>query len=590
MDREPAFASATPVRRRRPRSGRSATSGRRGRRRWSVLAALAAAAYLLGYFGYRDADFDVGSSLYHALQLFALEAPEVESPGWMLTVARFGAPAVAAAAAIETLYALFREQLQGLAARFLARDHVIVAGLGAIGYGLAVSFHDTGLRVVVVEQDPGNPSIAGCRQRGMHVVTGDATDPSVLESARLRHARYLILTCGDDAANLDVMAAAAGAVPQPEHELSVLVHIADGALWRRLQAEALTWRDEFPFRVDCFNVLDAAARVMFTVHPPFSDGAEHPHLLFIGLDDVGEAALLRAAGLRDATRGAERVRITLVGSGMSARLAGVLARHPELEDVCELAVIDLAPADARFQRGEIPGIRPPMRATAVYVFLENEAEAVTAALVLHAQPGLEDVPAVVTMWQAGSGAAQLLGRGQFGHLTAFNVLPAILRPDLLVLGTEELLARLRHSHYVSRELARGQTPDANPSLVPWEELPPALKESNRAFARGIGEKLAASDCTLVPAPLAASDDEVALFDEAEIERLARMEHERWVTDLRARGWRPTNQSKDPIRQLHPLLVHWDELGEDDRERDRDSIRSLPTMLAGAGLLLQRRDH
>jgi hypothetical protein len=53
------------------------------------------------------------------------------------------------------------------------------------------------------------------------------------------------------------------------------------------------------------------------------------------------------------------------------------------------------------------------------------------------------------------------------------------------------------------------------------------------------------------------------------------------------GWRTTSGAKDPEAKLHPLLVPWDDLSEDDRDRDRDPVREIPAMLAHAGFRIAR---
>ena len=97
----------------------------------------------------------------------------------------------------------------------------------------------------------------------------------------------------------------------------------------------------------------------------------------------------------------------------------------------------------------------------------------------------------------------------------------------------------------------------------------------------MSDKLAALERVAVPDPLGRHTQELDLSDD-EIEELARFEHDRWSSDLQRDGWRYTDGSKDPDRKLHPLLVPWEELSEEDREKDRDTIRALPRMLAAAG--------
>ena len=147
----------------------------------------------------------------------------------------------------------------------------------------------------------------------------------------------------------------------------------------------------------------------------------------------------------------------------------------------------------------------------------------------------------------------------------------------------EILARAKHDDYVARETARG-TAAHNPSAVPWEQLPESLRQSNRSFAASVGAKLAAIGAALAPLGAEAPRDDLEL-DEELLEDLARTEHDRWVADLQADGWRNTSGAKDPEHKLHPLLVPWEELSEPEREKDRDGVRGLPLMLARAGYRL-----
>jgi hypothetical protein len=384
-------------------------------------------------------------------------------------------------------------------------------------------------------------------------------------------------------------------VERPRADLRALVHLADLSLWPRLQAEVLASPERFPFAIEFFNVVEAGARALLKKHRPFSnppaDTSRPPHILFVGLEGVGEFAVLHAAGDWQAVRGKSRarLRVSLVGPHVGEQAEGLRRRYPELDEICELVIEEVGVGDARFQRGQLICLNGEAGLDKAYVCLLNEPAAVSAALALHSQAQLRGVPIVVTVWLQEGGVTSLIrdGSGGLAQITEFPVLTRTL-PSLLELGTGEVLAELRHEHYVAREGARGETRETNPSIAPWDELPASLKHSNRAFASHVGMKLAAKHCALIPAPLSALDGVSRLFSEDEIEELAREEHERWMNDLIRDGWQWTDGEKDAERRLHPRLVPWEELGEADRGRDRDSIRELPAMLARAGFAIQRR--
>jgi hypothetical protein len=568
-----------------------------GRRRWLPVATLAAVGYILGYFGYRHAGVARHDAFYFAFQLFALESPnkQIPDPVWYLEVARFAAPISAGWAIVQAVFALFSEQIQVLRMRLRARDHVVVAGLGSVGFGLAKGLDAGGVSVVAIEADPTNAAIASCRERGIAVVTGNAADPELLRKTRVARARHFVITCGNDMTNLDVALATTRVVCEPS-SVTALVDLRDLALWRRLQAQLLMSPRLFSFRLDVFNVLDRAAEVLLGRYPPFPEASAErsgqPHVLFVGLEGVGEFAVPRIASRwKNADGGPDgELLITVIGPAAEAQVADLLSRYPELSELCRIESEDVAVGGARFQRGDLAYRRsgvPPV--TSAYVCLLDETDGLTAALVLRGLPDTRAVPLVVTVWEEEMGVAKLIqaGSGRLAEVAEFGVLTSALEAGVSQLGVNEVIARLRHDLYVRWEAERGVTPATNPSMVPWDELPDSLKASNRDFADGVGRKLAAFGCVVVPAPLALEQETADIFTPAEIEELAEMEHERWMNDLVLAGWRRAPGPKDAVRMLHPLLVPWDELSEIDRERDRTAIRALPGMLARAGFEIQR---
>ena len=564
-------------------------------RRWQLIGIGALAAFVLGFVGYWDNQSDEWHVvMYESLQLFALESNTQADANVYLTIARVLAPIVAGVAVVQAAAGIFREQAQLLGLRFFHRDLRVIVGLGSIGFRLATTMHEAGARIAAVERDLTNASIAGCRERGIPVIKGDATDASILRRTHLSRASDVFVTCGDDGVNLDVARAATRAVFE-RRTLCVHVHLRDLALWRLLQAQVLSAATPFPFRLEFFNVLEAGARVLLEEHPALPDGgstgSRRPHVLFVGLDEVGEFAVLQIAGRwRNLDPGpGEALRISVVGPGAHGQLRELLERYPELENICDLVAESVAVGAARFQRGEMQCLRAPgTPVTAVYVCLATETDGLTAALALRGLPALSGVPLVVVLFDEEAGIAGLIdaGSGRLGDVAEFGILTRALVADV-ALGTHEILARLQHDEYVRGERKRGAMVETNPSMAPWADLPESLRDSNRAFADGIGAKLAEYGCALVPAPLALANGAEPIFTPDEVEELARQEHDRWMNDLEAVGWRPTDGPKDPGRKLHPMLVDWEELGEVDKDRDRESITALPAMLARAGFAIHR---
>ncbi|MGB3716159.1 MAG: RyR domain-containing protein, partial [Candidatus Promineifilaceae bacterium] len=72
------------------------------------------------------------------------------------------------------------------------------------------------------------------------------------------------------------------------------------------------------------------------------------------------------------------------------------------------------------------------------------------------------------------------------------------------------------------------------------------------------------------------------FRPEEIELMAELEHERWREDQSLKGWTYGPGSKDPKKKTHPALLPWQDLPEEEKEKNRASTRESPGLLARAG--------
>jgi hypothetical protein len=141
------------------------------------------------------------------------------------------------------------------------------------------------------------------------------------------------------------------------------------------------------------------------------------------------------------------------------------------------------------------------------------------------------------------------------------------------------LARAVHQRYLAERLAAGQAWHETAAMARWENLPAELRRANREQAEDAGCKLASIRCLLTP--LRASLEPFA-FRPDEIEAPAEAEHARWTAERERGGWRH-GRHHDEAARLHPGLVPWAELPEDQREKDRRAIRALPDLLTDVGL-------
>jgi hypothetical protein len=194
------------------------------------------------------------------------------------------------------------------------------------------------------------------------------------------------------------------------------------------------------------------------------------------------------------------------------------------------------------------------------------------------------------------------------HVDARDFLALVQRLDL----DGEILERLaRAAHQVYREglARRGETAPA--AALEYDALADDEKEQNRGLVRDIANKLAAAGYVMVSAR---SDEPPFDFPGPELDRLAEMEHDRWMRAKIAAGWRWAGTT-DKGKGLHAALLLWggraadsgserddgagpftseelaaigaDPLPESEKEKDRDIVRGIPMILAKAGYTVLR---
>lgn len=601
---------------------------------WLIIGLLWAVALILAYVGFgRNADASGQPAtpldrVFLTLQLIPMNSGAVAGPvSWELEVARFLIPCLTAWTTIRALLFLFRDRWQQFLIRFW-RGHVIICGLSRKGWLLAQGFATRGDRVVVIEADESHDLIGPCRERGIVVLIGDATTPELLRMAGLLYAGHLIAVTDDDGVNAEIAVRGQGALSESvqanrgrSRPLTCIVHLVDPQLYELARTRELVLEDGAPLRLEMFNVFERGARLIWdAIGPKRGGNGPSPatevgrpthcsaHVLVIGLGRLGESLVVHAA--RDwhtrlhespCAAGSElpsvagRLRITVVDLEADWKCRALSLRYPQLAAVCDLVPLTMDVHGPDFCEGTfLKGAADHPPASAVFVCFDDDSLGLRTGLavhqrLLHAAAG--PTPVIVRMAEAG-GLARLVDRQSKGHgslafanLHGFALLDRTCTPEAILGGTHEVLAQGLHDVYRRQQEALGATAAANPSLVEWDALPEALRESNRAEADGIFRHLVSLGYTLTP--LVDWDAAFFRFPESEVEQLAQMEHQRWMADLLRRGFRPTDGPKDVAAKLHPALRPWNALPETERRKTRDNVRELPATLARAGFQIIR---
>lgn len=520
---------------------------------------------LLGAWGFaRYETATLVDHVYRSLQLFVLESGDgLHAPlPWQLEIARLAAPALTITSTVVAIAALSRDRIDGWRAR-RRHGHVVVCGLGRLGATSAIALRAAGETVVGVDLDPSSLGVSRCRRARIPVVIGDAREPLVLAGAGTHRADHLVvLTPSLDLAGRVALAAVDLVQHRERSPLSIHLEVDEPELAALLRAAKLTEHRAHSWRIEELDLAGVGARAMLDKQPPWSEGDDSAHVLVAGATPLGAAVLLETLRRwRRSGRRMDTLTVSLFDTDRAAleRFAerhhdvGVVQQHDTLVDLREAAW------------------RDPV--SAAYVCVADETHGLTTALEI-----LRELPAVPVLLRL----EQATALGELMHrdapsLRVISLISIVLTPEVLLESTVERIARALHDAY-RRSIAPGSA-----SALPWDELPEDLKESNRAQAGHVADKIRATARILVPDDGQPPDT----FSPDEVERLGVLEHERWVEERMAAGWTPGPQ--DPEARTSPHLVPWEELDEEVREIDRQFVRLLPEVLADAGLTLRRLD-
>ena len=109
--------------------------------------------------------------------------------------------------------------------------HVVLVGLGHLGYRVAQKLHQMGKSVAIVELNAAQHTVIAARAMGIPVIEEDARNPTALEGANIKDARTIILASQEDAMNLQIALKARSLNPT----IQVVIRIFDEDFAHALQ-------------------------------------------------------------------------------------------------------------------------------------------------------------------------------------------------------------------------------------------------------------------------------------------------------------------------------------------------------------------
>jgi voltage-gated potassium channel Kch len=110
--------------------------------------------------------------------------------------------------------------------QYRMKNHIILCGLGRLGYFIAEELLNKGEKFIIVEVAETSSNIEYFRSHGVAVYTGNARLPRVLQDVNVAGARALISVISDDYANLEIGLSARSFQPN----LRLILRIFDASM------------------------------------------------------------------------------------------------------------------------------------------------------------------------------------------------------------------------------------------------------------------------------------------------------------------------------------------------------------------------
>ena len=155
---------------------------------------------------------NVPSSLYGTFSLLGLGQPYNFPAAWYLRVLYLTYPLIGIGVVVQAIvrFGLLlvskknneKEWTRVLASTF--HDHIILCGLGNVGYRVLERLRQYHLDVVAIEKDGNGPFVASVKALGVPVIIADVKQDEALVQAGIARARAIIIATNDDLANIEV--------------------------------------------------------------------------------------------------------------------------------------------------------------------------------------------------------------------------------------------------------------------------------------------------------------------------------------------------------------------------------------------------
>lgn len=560
---------------------------------WFFIGTLGCLAFILAFIGYynyflinqveRNA-FDI---VFHSIKIFGFDFIDgyVSPIPLTLEIARWLAPSVLLYSAAKGIIYLIRREFSILSVKFY-RNHIIVYGINDYSVYLIKNLLDNNNKIVVAAESFDESYKEIIERKGGIVVAGNLNDTVMLKQLAAVKAKYFVFLDLNNENNISSAMAVSQFANTKKIKPVLYTHISGFFLMNQLKDinffENLSANNiaDFYNGIRLFSANERAARVVFNnyapdIFRPIMNQTDKQ--INVALFGNGELTLCLIAQLARMCHYPNFIKPFLtVYYEDDMFIPKIEYYFPQLQQLLELKLIktDFSIMNDKMIK-EQHSVSP---LDVVYVASENDEQAIQ---ILHTLSKVEferKINTVITFQDPNGILNKWYSAEYLGEIIIhkYSVTSDTFTEDEIISSRIDELARIIHNDYFDKIKEAGKANPQKESHREWDYLPEDFKNQNRLQADHIWVKLRSINCRAVNLN-SAEEDYDFINDKDIVETLSKMEHDRWAAHMILNGWK-YGDKRDDKKKLHTDLIPYEELSEDVKQYDRNTILNIKILL------------
>ncbi len=503
---------------------------------------------------------------------------------------------------IFTLYMIIVNLMDGLRVQFrqfrfrcFATHHVLVFGSTPAALKIVELYHikkrfQFGYKVALIVTDDAKQELVNrLRSKGIVVFLGNLGDSNIVNNAQVKKAKTIYLLHEDDTININAAKQVAEYKTNCQEKyqsitLKCNVQVQDMNLRNLFVEHELFVKQDECLEIIPFDAYKLAVRHLFNEHPLDREGIspesdKQVHLIIAGMGNMGRQVLLQALQIGHYANGIP-IRISCIDKIAEGNRQAVISSIPEIENYDNVSFYPMELDSMYFIRFVEKELKKENQYVSLLIATKEDTHGFNVALqVRHA------------LWRMANDLKI------FVHISQNRVYQSLvdemrndsqshISDDIYPFGTDNFLssaeylenaeydklARALHYYYLK---GCGKKPQDDP----WEKLIESNRSSNRYQADHIDVKLRAMgiDINTVTGDKLGELLNVKLQNNALVEQLAELEHNRWLINRSLDGY-VYGKEKCNQKKIHPLLTDWNNISETDKRHNIKHIEQLKDII------------